>query len=434
MSKKSFEDKLRESLNSYHSPLDKEEMFQDFLQKSEKKEKKRLGLWLVLPLLLAGLTVLGVWWNRHERGASDMELIFSEDPIPETSAKQSPIQAASSAKTLQSLNTKTFSHEDTTSEDKELRDDISTSKNIDNRQRKESSDRQNSRLPSREMEKGLTRFHGTGQQVGIELPLRTVSTEVPVLESREAFLLLNKTLPVINASHSPVFSQEEMTVGWSQAIHLVFSYGHLSQQIESENTLISHTDRLGISVGKEWISPSQWTLGIQGGFLRYNLMQDGKVTLENSFDTLAIQAMLSMVQASLNGNFPGTPTSFETGYSLLQNQNAMQIGLSLGKLVPIQKKFEAEFNAALSSEYVWRSGGEWSNPERGVYLDYEFEDYRSFVVSLRTQFGLRMHMTHENFIRLGVSYHTDLSDRRSDSDLFRRFRGLGFYLGLSKSL
>ncbi|HKK87783.1 MAG TPA: hypothetical protein VJ917_02965 [Saprospiraceae bacterium] len=432
MSRKSFEDKLRGSLKDYNSPLSKEEMYQDFLNRTEKEENKRRVLWLMVPGLITILSMLGVWFYQHveknpprQPGAPEMNRTGQKQAQSSNSSYEI-IDAAE-------VKNQKVEKEEPPSDNEEYDAAGNSGSEVVSYA---SPSKINERFPrdhsDQELEKDLHEIQEIGQKVDIQLPLRAVSTEIPVLEFRKVFLLLKQpSTQMTNFKTRKDYIRKEEEA-WGKVTHLEFSYGYFSPVNQLSNTLSSQIDRLGVTAGKEWISPKNWTFGLTGGFARYNLMQDGKMLLQPSYDTLAMQAMLTMVHASLNGDFPGTPDSYDTGYSLLQYQNAIQLGIRLGKLIPLRGKLEAEFNTAFSTEYVWRSEGEWSNPERGVYLDYKFEDYSALAVSLRGQAGLRMHLTHENFLRLGVSYHTDLSDRRRDSDLFRRFQGIGFYLGLSK--
>lgn len=434
MSEKSFEDKLRDRLKNYRSPVDKEEMYQDFLNRTQKKDKERSVFWVLIPMLLL-FSIFGYWW--YSRGGEET-LIQAEYPSVQQTGNSGTVE--NSASKREKSDFEKFSPEFS---EPQLHD----SENIANEQTAISSSEkepfvsrtslgefQENDIAYQETEKGFPEIQASKRRVDSLMPLRKASAYFEALESREAFLSLNSAylqfeLPQRNSAQIP-----ESERIWKEAFHIQFSYGHLETSFNSPNTLSSQTDRLGISVSREWQSPKQWIIGLQGGYARYNLMQDGKMLLEQSYDTLAVPIMLTMVQASLNGNFPGNPDAYETGYSLLQVQNAAQIGLSLGKLLTLDRKWEAEFNAGLYSEYIWTSKGEWSNPERAIYLDYNFKDRNALLLTLRTQVGFRVHLTQENSLRLGLNYQRDLSNRRKESELFNRLGGFGFYLGMSQSL
>ena len=434
MSEKSFEDKLRDRLKDYRSPVDKDEMYQDFLNRTQKEDKKRSVFWLLIPVLLS-FSIFGYWW--YSRGGEEA-FIQAQSSTAQQSGNNGVVKNSAPKLEKNNIGELASGFTEAQSHDSENAANEQTAKSSSEKEPLVSGTNQGKvqekDIEYQETEKGFPEIQASKRPLDSLMPLRKASAHFAALESREAFLSLNTVyveFEIPQRSSAQLLDSERI---WKKAFHLQFSYGHLETSFNSPNTLSSQTDRLGISVSREWQSPKQWILGLHGGYARYNLMQDGKMLLEQSYDTLAIPIMLTMVQASLNGNFTGNPDAYETGYSLLQVQNAAQIGLSLGKLLTLGRKWEAEFNVGLYSEYIWTSKGEWSNPDRAIYLDYNFKDRNALLLTLRTQMGLRVHLTEDNFLRMGLNHQRDMSNRRKESKLFNRLGGFGFYLGMSQSL
>jgi hypothetical protein len=432
MQRDNLKQEMKNVLEDYYSPLDKEAMYSNFMARTRKKRNRPLAFILIFISLTVLTAMIFFQFYQHEQRTEYTDKVddFKIDhSLSETKQAEKKKQKLASAfdEIVESPSAKTSRTN--------LIDNSHTE--ISNGNTHSSKDRIAEHLtfktsvyfpiPKPEQEAGLK-----NGQVNTSFQNKPLGTgriaSLPYLESDRFLLHFERKFHLTNKGVVYPMSQDlERPNLYNHRMGIMA--GYVSLKSNDINRDYQTIDRIRFTIEGEWLNKKKWSINSGFSYFRTNIMHEGTLLLQESFDTLGASAMTTMINESLSGN--SEPSYKETNYVLLQDQNSLGLHFLAGRYIDLSSNTRIYLGGGPIIEYVWSSNGSWKNSERGVHIDYTYEDLKPLILQLHGSIGIEWTIDEQSALQMRGLWNQDITNRRSVK-FDDKLDGLGFQLGLMR--